>query len=530
MAFSASNHEPQTGERHIDEYSLGDYEIAGNVKYTQDKIDREEISSADIPNRRMEAPPLVRVMTQEDRVRTEKALLRKIDLRLLPMIILMYIMNYLDRNNIAAARLAGLQDELKLTSVQYQTSVSILFVGYILMQIPSNLLLNKIGMPAIYLPSCMIVWGTISAATAGIHSYGGLVTVRFFLGFVEAAYFPGCLFFLSSWYTRKELALRTATLYSGSLISGAFSGLIAAGITSGLDGVKGLRAWRWLFIIEGVVTIGIAMAAYLILPNFPRTTKWLTEEELQLAVWRLQEDIGTDDWVSSEQQSFWHGMKLACLDIKMWILMTMLFGIVASGSVTNFFPTVVKTLGYNNINSLLLTAPPYALAVITTFANAWHADRTGERYFHVVLPLCVGVFAFVLAAATTATAPRYAAMMLMVPGVYTGYVVVLAWISNSIPRPPAKRAAALAAINAVSNSSSIYTSYMYPQSAGPRYKVAMAVNCATIFLAICMATLLRVILVRLNKKLDRGEEVEGAVAVGEGVPGEAAKKGFRFLL
>ncbi|KAK4994559.1 hypothetical protein LTR60_007994, partial [Cryomyces antarcticus] len=128
-------------------------------------------------------------MTQEDRVRTEKALLRKIDLRLLPMIILMYIMNYLDRNNIAAARLAGLQDELKLTSVQYQTSVSILFVGYILMQIPSNLLLNKIGMPAIYLPSCMIVWGTISAATAGIHSYGGLVTVRFFLGFVEAAYF-----------------------------------------------------------------------------------------------------------------------------------------------------------------------------------------------------------------------------------------------------------------------------------------------------------------------------------------------------
>ncbi|TKA77802.1 hypothetical protein B0A49_00930 [Cryomyces minteri] len=442
MAFSASNHEPQIGERHIGEYSSGDYGVTGDVKYTQDKIDHEEIPNADVPNRRMEAPPLVRVMTQEDRVRTEKALLRKIDLRLLPMIILMYIMNYLDRNNIAAARLAGLQDDLKLTSVQYQTSVSILFVGYILMQTPSNLLLNKIGLPAIYLPSCMIVWGTISAATAGIHSYGGLVTVRFFLGFVEAAYFPGCLFFLSSWYTRKELALRTATLYSGSLISGAFSGLIAAGITSGLDGVRGLRAWRWLFIIEGVVTIGIAMAAYL-------------------------EDIGTDDWVSSEQQSFWHGMKLACLDIKMWILMTMLFGIVASGSVTNFFPTVVKTLGYNNINSLLLTAPPYALAVITTFANAWHADRTGESYD------CDGA-------------------------------AIRGDDANGSGRVH-RRAAALAAINAVSNSSSIYASYMYPQSAGPRYKVAMAVNCATIFLAICMATLLRVILVRLNKRLDRGE-------------------------
>lgn len=89
----------------------------------------------------------------------------------------------------------------------------------------------------------MIVWGIVSGATAGCKTYGGLIAVRFFLGFVEAAYFPGCLFFLSSWYTRKELAFRTAMLYSGSLISGAFSGLIAAGITSNMDGDRGLRAW-----------------------------------------------------------------------------------------------------------------------------------------------------------------------------------------------------------------------------------------------------------------------------------------------
>ena len=149
--------------------------------------------------------------------------------------------------------------------------------------------------------------------------------------------------------------------------------------------------------------------------------------------------------------------------------MVILFCIVASGTVTNFFPTVVKTLGYSNIVSLLLTAPPYVLAVITAFINAYHADKTGERYLHITLPLYVCVAAFVLAAATTSTAPRYVAMMLMVPGVYTGYVVALAWISNTLPRPPAKRAAALAAINAVSNTSSIYASYMYPLSAGPRY-------------------------------------------------------------
>lgn len=143
----------------------------------------------------------------------------------------------------------------------------------------------------------------------------------------------------------------------------------------------------------------------------------------------------------------------------------MLLCIVSSASVTNFFPTVVATLGYSNIISLLLTAPPYVLCVITAMWNAWHADRTGERYFHVTVPLYFAMASFIIAACTTSTGPRYFAMMLMVPGCYTGFVVVLAWISNTLPRPPAKRAAALAAINALSNASSIYASYMYPESA-----------------------------------------------------------------
>ncbi|MCJ1352885.1 MAG: hypothetical protein MMC33_002869 [Icmadophila ericetorum] len=459
---------------HHNDHALGANEFTyGDDKATADHVSDTTLQQVETVRRKREAPPLIRDLTHEDRQRLERALVRKIDRRLLPMIVLMYILNYLDRNNIASARLAGLQTELNLSSVQYNTCVSILFVGYLLMQIPSNLFLNKIGKPALYLPTVMIVWGVISACTAAAQSFGGLIAIRFMLGFVEAAYFPGCLFFLSSWYTRKELGFRTAILYSGSLLSGAFSGLIAAGIVNGLDYKRGLRAWRWLFIIEGSVTIVIAFAAYFILPNFPRTTTWLTEDERQLAVWRLDEDIGEDDWVGSKQQTFFHGLKLAITDIKMWILMVMLFCIVASGSVTNFFPTVVATLGYSNIVSLLLTAPPYVLCVITAFLNAWHADKTGERYFHVTLPLYVCVAAFILGAATTSTAPRYVAMMLMVPGVYTGYVVVLAWISNTLPRPPAKRAAALAAINAVSNTSSIYASYMYPSSAGPRYEYSI---------------------------------------------------------
>lgn len=118
--------------------------------------------------------------------------------------------------------------------------------------------------------------------------------------------------------------------------------------------------------------------------------------------------------------------------------MVLLFGFVASGTVTNLFPTVVETLGYSSVISLLLTVPPYALAVITSFLNAWHADKTGERYFHITLPLYFAVIAYIIAASTTAVGPRYFAMMLMPAGVYTGYVVALGWISNTLPRPPAK--------------------------------------------------------------------------------------------
>ncbi|KZF24045.1 MFS general substrate transporter [Xylona heveae TC161] len=485
--------------------------------------------SEDVPPP-LEPPPLIRDLSADERAHLENNLRRKIDFRLLPMVIIMYIMNYLDRNNIAAARLAGLETDLKLTSEQFETAVSILFVGYILMQVPSNLFLNKVGKPAIYLPCCMAVWGVISGATGATQSYGGLIACRFILGFVEAAYFPGCLFYLSSWYTRKELALRTAILYSGSLISGAFSGLIAAGITNGMDGKRGMLAWRWLFIIEGAITVVVSLAAILVLPNFPRTTKWLSEQERQLAVWRLAEDVGQDDWTDSKEQTFFHGLKLAMTDIKTYVLMVLLFCVVSSASITNFFPTVVATLGYSRIISLLLTAPPYILCVLVVFANAWHADRTGERYLHVVIPLIVAIAAFILAAATTGTAPRYVSMMIMVPAFYSAFVVVLTWISNSIPRPPAKRAAALATINAVSNTASIYASYMYPQSAGPRYVVAMGVNCGTAFLAIVMATILRFMLVRLNKKLDQDERIDSAIDSGEAVPSEAAKRGFRFLV
>jgi len=324
--------------------------------------------------------------------------------------------------------------------------------------------------------------------------------------------------------------LRTALLYSGSLISGAFSGLIAAGISKGMDNVRGLSAWRWMFILEGLATVVIACAAYFILPNFPATTAWLNEQERDLAVHRLRADVGEGE-TEDEQGGMFHGFVLCLKDPKTYVLLAVLFGITSSASVTNFFPTVVATLGYNKINTLLLTAPPYVLAFITASLNAWHADKTGERFFHITLPLCVSVAAFIIAAATTSTAARYVAMMLMPASFYMSFVVTLAWISNTLLRPQSKRAASLALINCLSNTTSIYASYMYQSSMGPNYTIAFIVNCVTAVLAIAAALMLRIVLVRLNNKLERGEYVPGVPrgAAAEG-NGQRTEKSFRFLL
>lgn len=212
------------------------------------------------------------------------------------------------------------------------------------MQIPSNLFLNKIGKPSIYLPISMVLWGVVSATTGIVQSYTGLMIVRFLLGFVEAAYFPGCLFFLSSWYTRKELGFRTAMLYSGSLISGAFSGLITAAITRNLDGILGFRAWRWLFFIEGSITITVAILAVFILPDFPRTTSWLNDRDRELASWRLEEDIGEEDSNESKHESYIDGFMLALADVKVWIMV----------SCPTFFDTIPKRLNISDVHAVLL--------------------------------------------------------------------------------------------------------------------------------------------------------------------------------
>jgi MFS family permease len=249
----------------------------------------------------------------------------------------MFWLNYLDRNAIALARLNHLERDLKLDGTQYQTCVSILFVGYLVGQIPSNMILTRVR-PSYWLSFWMAVWAIVSAMTALAHNYTTLLLARLFLGLTEAPYYPGALYLLSTFYSRKEVATRISILYTGNILATAFAGLIAAGVFHGMDGTRELSGWQWLFILQGAVTFLVALGAFFTLPDNPLTTRWLSPEERQLAHDRIVRDtVG-----KREASSTFAGLKEAALDYRVWIFAFMQHMHLAANGFKNFFPTVVE--------------------------------------------------------------------------------------------------------------------------------------------------------------------------------------------
>jgi MFS family permease len=450
--------------------------------------------------------------------RDEKLLLRKIDRRIMPTLILMIILNYLDRNALANARVQGIEESLNLSGGQFNTAISVFFIGYIGLQIPSNLLLTRVR-PSIYLPACMIAWGGLSGMTAFMSSFHGLVLVRFFLGMVEAPFFPGALFLLSSWYTKEELAFRTSLLYSGSLLSGAFGGFVGAGIESGLKGVHGLDSWRWLFLCESSATILLAICAIFILPDYPHTTRWLTPAERDLAVQRVQRHSGIQD---KTRTKLLHGLGLAVRDYKVWLLALIIITKTSAGAVTSFIPTLVATFKYTPINTLLLIAPPYLFATVTALAVSWSSDKKSERAYHILLPIFAAMLGFFIFAATTSPILRYLSLFLMLAGVYGSYNVALAWISSTLPNPIEKRSAAIAIINTVGNCAQIYSPFMYLPESGPGYLGAMVANGGFCLACLGAVWLLRKHLIKENAEI-AGVEAHGGRK-------EGVKRGFRYVI
>lgn len=246
------------------------------------------------------------------------------------------------------------------------------------MQVPSNMFINRIQRPSLYISAAMLLWGIISTLSGNVHSFGGMVAVRFFLGFVEAAFLPGALLILSKWYTRTELTKRNAILFCGNLISNAFSALLGAGILSNMQGVLGHAAWRWLFWIEGAITMAIAISAAFILPDLPHNARGFTDEERHVAQLRMIEDVGEAD-KDSEDQGMFDGLIMAVKDVKIYLMMLTFTAYVVGLSFNAFFPTLTGTLGFGYVPTLLMSSPPWVFSCIVSVLVAWSSDRRQEK-------------------------------------------------------------------------------------------------------------------------------------------------------
>ncbi|OAA51428.1 Major facilitator superfamily domain, general substrate transporter [Metarhizium rileyi] len=470
------------------------------------------------------------------RAAVERTLKRKLDARC-GLFVLIYIMNYLDRNNMAAARLKGLQDDLGLNYSQYATCLSILYVGYILMQVPSNMFINRIQRPSLYISASMLLWGLVSTLSGNARDFAGMVAIRFFLGFVEAAFLPGALLILSKWYTRRELTTRNAVLFCGNLISNAFSALIGAGVLSNMQGVLGHAAWRWLFWIEGAITMLVAVVAAFVLPDLPHNARGFTPEERIVAQLRILEDVGEADADSADQPAS-AGLVMALTDTKTYVMMLTLTAYVVGLSFNAFFPTLTGTLGFGYVPTLLMSSPPWVFSCVVSLLNAWHADRTQEKFWHIVGPVIMGLVGFVISMSTVNVAARYVALFLQA-GSYAGFIVFYSWISSSFPRPPAKRAVAIALINAFSQLGNVAGSYVWDLKEDG-YRKSYGIVLAMFGLTIFGCWVFRAMLGRLNTRLEERDAAEAGQGAGSKGDGEeyvertdeslCMRKGFRYLV
>ncbi|KAG1838122.1 major facilitator superfamily domain-containing protein [Suillus subluteus] len=393
----------------------------------------------------------------------EKRLLRKIDLRM-SILLILFTLNLIDRTNISNARLQGFEKDLHLHGQQYATTLSILLVGYIIMQVPGNMFLHCVERPSVIIPCCMLVWGTISVLTGITTNYTGIVVARFFLGFAKAPFFPGMIFLVSKWYKRDKLALRIALVTCGSFLSSAFVSLLASAILHGMQDKLGQAAWRWLFYIEGGITILVAICAIFVLPDFLHNTRWMTPEERALAISRLAEDgHGKADELG--KQTTMQGVWDAVSDWKVWWF-----------SVAAMFQLVGQ-----------------------------YSDKKQMRYKCFVISNAFGILAFTISALTMNKAARYISLFLMAQTL-TGYMLLLGWISNIFAREPAKCAIAIALMNALGQTGGIIGPYVWPLKWGPTYHYSYVICIAALGVSTGMFGCMYLYLKHLNEQIERNEQ------------------------
>ncbi|PSR83202.1 major facilitator superfamily domain-containing protein [Coniella lustricola] len=410
----------------------------------------------------------------EPNTEEERKLVRKIDLYLLPTIWLMYLLSYMDRTNIGNAKTAGMATDLDLDSDKYSIALTVFFIGYVVCEVPSNMILAR-SKPSIFLPTIMFLWGCATIGMAWVPNYKALIGLRTIIGVLESGFAPGILLILSSWYKPEEQAKRFGVYISAAILSGAFGGLIAGAIEQNLDGAHGLAGWRWLFIVEGAATAGWSIIASFILLDFPNNTKRLSGRERELAIKRLQysRPAITDD----DKMGHLKALKLAVTNWRTWVFVVGYMAVVGSSTLSYFYPTLVLGLGYTSSLTQYMTVPIYLAAFVCTAANSIVMDKKPQyRGYALGGWMSLSMLCAIITCVVYNFQARYALLVVMASGLWASNALSLAYASTTFGSMDHEvRGIALAIVNAMGNLAQIYGSYLFPDADKPKYLMGFGV-------------------------------------------------------
>ncbi|KAK7683471.1 hypothetical protein QCA50_013305 [Cerrena zonata] len=460
----------------------------------------------------------------------EKQAVRRLDYQIVPLMTLFYLFSFLDRANIGNARVAGLQRDLNLTDRQFQIAITVTFVPYIAAELPSNLLLRKVG-PSLLMPLLLVVWGTVVTLQGVVTSYAGLVTARAFLGFCEGPMFPGIVLYLSGFYTREELSLRVALFFSAASLSGAFSGLLAAAIQN-MDGVGGKPGWSWIFILvcsvvlyqvcltdgyaqEGLLTVVVGIATFFLVPSTPQDCKLLTQQQKDIIVARLARDrpgVNMEPVFSmKEVLRSLSSIHVILVFIQMFCIGTCLYGLAL------FLPSIVKQLGFSTTRAQLVSVGPFAAGFFVIIVSAYLSDRYRSRSMAVILIGLLAVIGYAMFLSSEHALVAYGSLFLSVPGIYANTPILSAWMANN-SEPHYRRATSVALGFVASNAGGILATWSYPMHEGPRFHRTTIMNLVFSVVVILIAVINKVYLSHKNHRKTQCRATLLAPYVEQGLP------------
>ena len=389
------------------------------------------------------------MISEADRIASD-GILTRAAWRLIPFMAVMYVASFLDRVNISFAALSMNQD-LGFTPEIFGFASGIFFWGYFLFEVPSNLMLQKVG-ARLWMCRICVTWGVLSMMTAFVTEPVSFCVLRFLLGAAEAGLFPGMVLYMTFWFPAATRARFIALFLAGVPLAVVIGGPIS-GALLGLEGM-GLKGWQWMLLLEGIPSLVIGIATLWFLPDGPAKAKWLSQDEKRIIAARLADDTRNDSRIGAL-----HGFREMLWDKRIWILMIPDFSIVIALYGLNLWqPQMVKAMGYSNIETGFIVALPYLLAMGAMVALGWSSDRSGERAGHVAFGAFAGAAGLLGAVWFDHHGLVIASLCLACCGIYAALAVF--WTLPAMLLRGTAAAAGLALLNSFANLGGFFGPYV----------------------------------------------------------------------